>query len=173
MKKKNTQFIDDRVIFPRASATWLINNTSLTKNQIRVFTGLTEIDFDSIKRNLESEKEYDCIEHNQLTKEEIKRCEEDPTLQLKLNKSLPVKITKLYLTKKQKNLLPGAIKWLKLALPSIKDEIIMSTLNITKTQLQAQLKRCIMNDVEPINPLECKLCLFTDLPDEIKNILKT
>ena len=107
-----------------------------------------------------------------ITKEEIKRCEEDPTLQLKLNKSLPVKITKLYLTKKKKNLLPGAIKWLKLALPSIKDEIIMSTLNITKTQLQAQLKRCI-NDVEPINPLECKLCLFTDLPDEIKNILKT
>ena len=73
-------------LMPKATAIWLIENTSLSFSQISEFCGLHELEIQGIADGdvANGMQGYDPIDNNQLTKEEIKRCEEDPSTKLEL-----------------------------------------------------------------------------------------
>ena len=77
---------------PKATAVWLIDNTSLTFKQIANFCNLHDLEVQGIADGdvAISLQGYDPIDNNQLTKEEIKRCEQDSNANLELISSTVV-----------------------------------------------------------------------------------
>ena len=76
-------------LMPKATAIWLIDNTSLSFNQIATFCGLHELEVQGIADGdvATGMQGYDPIDNNQLTREEIVRCEKDSSQNLKLASS--------------------------------------------------------------------------------------
>ena len=70
----------------KATAVWLVENTSLTFNQISQFCGLHELEISGIADGEVANgiRGMDPISSNQLTQEEIEKCEKDPNSHLKL-----------------------------------------------------------------------------------------
>ena len=66
-------------LMPKATAIWLVENTALTFDQIAEFCGLHELEVQGIADGevAVGMRGYDPIDNNQLTKEEIERCEKD------------------------------------------------------------------------------------------------
>ena len=66
-------------LMPKATAVWLIENTTLSFEQISEFCGLHELEVQGIADGdvATGMQGYDPIDNNQLTKEEIARCEKD------------------------------------------------------------------------------------------------
>ena len=71
---------------PKATAVWLIENTSLSFDQISEFCGLHELEVQGIADGdvATGLQGYDPIDSNQLTRDEIKRCENDSAARLEL-----------------------------------------------------------------------------------------
>ena len=71
---------------PKATAVWLIENTALSFDQISEFCGLHELEVQGIADGEVAigMQGYDPIDNNQLTSDEIKRCENDSTARLEL-----------------------------------------------------------------------------------------
>ena len=67
-------------LMPKATAIWLIDNTSLSFDQISEFCGLHELEVQGIADGevAVGMRGYDPVDNKQLTKEEIVRCESDP-----------------------------------------------------------------------------------------------
>ena len=76
-------------LMPKATAIWLVENTGLTFEQIANFCGLHELEVQGIADGdvAVGMRGYDPIDNNQLTREEIERCEKDKTSNLNLIKS--------------------------------------------------------------------------------------
>lgn len=79
----------DLPLMRKATAVWLVENTSLTFDQIARFCGLHELEVQGIADGDVANGiiGQSPIFSGQLTEEEIKRCEEDPTASLLLNKN--------------------------------------------------------------------------------------
>ena len=78
-----------QLLMPKATAVWLVQNTTLTFEQIAEFCGLHSLEVQGIA---DGEVAIgivglDPTANGQLTKEEIARCEADPTARLKMEKS--------------------------------------------------------------------------------------
>ena len=73
-------------LMPKATAIWLIDNTSLSFDQISEFCGLHELEVQGIADGevAVGMRGYDPVDNKQLTKEEIVRCESDPKARLNL-----------------------------------------------------------------------------------------
>ena len=74
---------------PKSTALWLIENTSLTFEQIADFCGLHELEVKSIA-DAETTKVQGLnpILNGQLTREDIERCESDPSARLQLRQEI-------------------------------------------------------------------------------------
>ena len=112
----------------KATAVWLVENTSLTFMQIANFCGLHELEVSGIADGEVASgiRGMDPITSNQLTLEEIKRCELDPNSKLELiinpatigeTKRRGPRYTPL--SKRQDK--PAAIAWLVKFYPEIAD----------------------------------------------------
>ena len=74
---------------PKSTALWLIENTSLTFEQIAEFCGMHELEI----KNIADSETYKVqglspVLNGQLTRENIKECEEDPKQKLILRESI-------------------------------------------------------------------------------------
>ena len=76
----------DRPLMARATAVWLIDNTTLSFRQIGDFCGMHELEVQGIADGdvAAGVKGFDPIANNQLTLEEIRRGEADPSYRLRL-----------------------------------------------------------------------------------------
>jgi len=74
---------------PKSTALWLIENTSLTFEQIAEFCGMHELEVKSIA-DAENHKiqGLDPILSGQLTREDIQKCESDPSARLTLSDTI-------------------------------------------------------------------------------------
>src|SRR3546814_20573912 len=76
-------------LMPKATAVWLIDNSSLSFEQVAEFCGLHPLEVQGIADGEVAVgiQGMDPVVSGELTREEIKRCEEDPTARLEQAKS--------------------------------------------------------------------------------------
>ena len=76
-------------LMQKATAVWLVDNTKLTFAQIAKFCGLHELEVNGIADGEVASgiRGMDPISNNQLSSEEINRCETDQTAELVLLKN--------------------------------------------------------------------------------------
>jgi len=156
----------DLPLMPKATAVWLVDNTTLTFRQIGDFVGMHELEISGIADGEVAVgiKGFDPIANNQLTAEEIKRCEADPVQRLKLLKREvapePKKKSPRYTPVSKRQDRPAAIAWLVRYHPEMEDSQIAKLLGTTKPTIQSIRDRSHWNiqNIQPIDPVALGLC---------------
>lgn len=159
-------------IMAKATAVWLVDNTTLTFKQVADFCGFHELEVQGIADGdvAAGVKGFDPIANNQLTAEEIKKAEENPLhkLQLKFNaaavgeeKRRGPRYTPL--SKRQDR--PASILWLVKFHPELSDGQISKLIGTTKPTIQALRDRTHwnINNIQPIDPVALGLCKQSEL----------
>ena len=169
-------------LMPKATAVWLIENTSLTFEQIAKFCNLHPLEVKGIADGEVASgiKGHDPITSGQLTREEIAAAETDAThpLQLAVSKvRLPQPTRKRgarYTPLSRRQDRPNAILWLVRNHPELKDAQIMRLAGTTKTTLQAIRDRTHWNSaaLAPTDPVTLGLCSQMDLDSEVNRAAK-
>ena len=167
---------------PKATAVWLIENTSLTFEQIAEFCYLHHLEVQGIADGdvATGMQGYDPIDNNQLTKDEITRCELDPTQKLKLISSslidnLPprkkdTKYTPISLRQEK----PHAILWLiKRYSNELSDSQIAKLTGSTKNTVDAIRNGTYREAVlETKSPMDVGLCTYETLEKALNKTRK-
>lgn len=162
---------EGKLFMPMATALWLLDNTVLTFHQIADFTELTLLEIESladgdIGHGLVGRNP---IEHNELTPEELERCQKDPEAQLILSKSdlPPVKIRAKgprYTPVSKRGDKPDAISYILKHNPEISDAQICKLVGTTKPTIAAVRDRTHPNSssLRPRHPAELGLCSYKE-----------
>ena len=156
----------------KATAVWLLDNTTLTFRQIANFCGLHELEISGIADGEVAGgiRGIDPIINSQLTADEIKKCEANEDLDLQLYKnpaavgekrSRGPKYTPL--SKRQDK--PAAIAWLVKFHPDITDAQISRLIGTTKNTIKAIRERTHwnINNLTPTDPVILGLCKQIEL----------
>ncbi|MGA2042029.1 MAG: cell cycle transcriptional regulator TrcR [Roseiarcus sp.] len=169
-------------LMPKATAVWLLDNTSLTFDQIADFCKLHPLEVKGIADGEVATgiKGHDPITSNQLTREEIAEGEKDPQHRL----TLAVAKVRLPEFKKQRGARytplsrrqdrPNAILWLLRNHAELKDAQIMRLVGTTKTTLESIRDRQHWNsaNLQPMDPVTLGLCSQIDLDFEVNRAAK-
>jgi hypothetical protein len=163
---------------PKATAVWLVDNTSLTFEQIAEFCGLHVLEVKGIADGdvAHGIKGMDPISSGQLSREEIAAAEEDPSHRLKLSEpkvEVPEVKTKRgprYTPVSRRQDRPNAILWLLRNHPELKDSQIMRLVGTTKPTIIAIRERSHWNspNLQAQDPVTLGLCSQIDLDAEVK-----
>ena len=152
---------------PKATAVWLVENTTLTFKQIANFCKLHELEIKGIADGdvAKGIKAYNPIIAGQLTRDEIDICSKDSDKNLKLNQrteSVEVKERKkpkyTPLSKRQDR--PDAILWLVKNYSELNDGQISKLVGSTKNTVSLIRKRSYWNfsSLKPRDPVILALC---------------
>lgn len=159
-------------VMPKATAVWLIEKTALTFEQIAEFCGMHPLEVQAIADGEVAQGivGYDPIASNQLTLEEIRRCEADPTARLRLNVSPHLQVKKTvrktrYTPVSKRNDRPDGIAYLLRHHPELSDAQIAKLLGTTKETIQKVRDRTHWNsaNIKPRDPVLLGLCTQSDL----------
>lgn len=160
-----------KLLMPKATAVWLIDNTALTFKQIAEFTELTEIEVEAlanedIGRGLVGR---DPVEHGELTQEELDRCQADNAQSLKISKSNlpPVKMRAKgprYTPVSKRGDKPDAISYILKHNPEISDAQICRLVGTTKPTINNVRDRTHPNtpNIKPRHPADLGLCTYQE-----------
>jgi hypothetical protein len=166
----------NKPIMARATAVWLVDNTTLTFRQIAEFCGMHELEVQGIADGdvAAGVKGFDPVTNNQLEADEIRKAEADPTHDLKLKfNSAAVGEEKRRgprytpLSKRQDR--PNAILWLVRNHPELKDAQISRLVGTTKSTIDQIRGRTHWNSasLQPVDPVTLGLCSQIDLDLEV------
>ena len=160
-----------KLLMPKATAVWLIENTALSFRQIAEFTDLTEIEIEAlanedIGRGLVGR---DPIDHGELTREELDRCQKDPGANLKLAKSELPSVKQRskgprYTPVSKRGDKPDAIAFILKNNPEISDAQICKLVGTTKPTISAVRDRTHSNmpNLKPRHPADLGLCTYQE-----------
>jgi hypothetical protein len=169
-------------LMPKATAVWLVENTSLSFEQIADFCKLHPLEVKAIAdgESALTIKGLDPVLTGQLTREEIEAAEADhdqrlhmatpkvrvPTAKRKGPRYTPV-------SRRQDR--PNAILWLLRNHPELKDAQIMRLVGTTKPTIEAIRSRTHWNanNLQPMDPVSLGLCSQIDLDFEVEKAAKT
>ena len=168
-------------LMPQATAVWLIDHTSLTFDQIAVFCGLHPLEVKGIADGdvAHGIKGMDPVTAGQLTRDEIKRCEQDTAAELQLTarpttqKKTQTRQTK-YTPLSRRQDRPDAISWLVRNHPELQDAQISRLVGTTKPTIQSIRARTHWNisNIKPVDPVTLGLCAQTMLDEEVRRAAK-
>jgi len=168
---------------PKATAVWLVENTSLSFDQIADFCKLHPLEVKGIADGEVAAgiKGLDPIVTNQLTRDEIDRAQADPNHRLK-QAPPKVKLPEVKRAKKgprytpvsRRQDRPNAILWLLRNHPELKDAQIMRLVGTTKTTIQQVRDRTHWNSstLQPMDPVTLGLASQIDLDFEVQRAAK-
>ena len=169
-------------LMPKATAVWLVENTSLTFDQIAEFCKLHPLEVKGIADGEVATgiKGYDPISTGQLTREEIAAAEQDPDhrLHLSTSKLRTPEFKKprgaRYTPLSRRHDRPNAVLWLLRNHPELKDAQIMRLVGTTKHTLSAIRERTHWNsaNLQPMDPVTLGLCSQIDLDFEVNRAAK-
>ena len=169
-------------LMPKATAVWLVENTSLSFDQIAEFCGLHHLEVKGIADGdvAQGIKGMDPIASGQLSREEIKRGEEDADYRLRLQESKveipPVKTKRgpRYTPVSRRQDRPNAVMWLLRNHPELKDSQIIRLVGTTKPTIAAIRERTHWNaqNLTPQDPVTLGLCSQIDLDAEVAKAAK-
>lgn len=169
-------------LMPKATAVWLIDNTSLSFEQIANFCKLHPLEVKGIADGEVATgiKGHDPITNGALTREEIEAGEKDKHHELKLAPS-KVKVPEIkakrgarYTPLSRRQDRPNAILWLVRNHPELKDAQIMRLAGTTKHTLQSIRERTHWNSaaMSPVDPVSLGLCTQVELDFEVNRAAK-
>ena len=175
---------EDRIVMPvmpKATAVWLVENTTLTFQQIANFCDMHPLEVQGIADGEVSVgiMGKDPVGSGQLSRDEITRCESDETAAMQVLKSknginssrrrgpryTPV-------SKRQER--PNAISWLMKYHPDLRDPQIARLLGTTKTTIVAVRDRTHWNiiNIKPQDPVLLGICKQVELEAEVLKAAK-
>jgi hypothetical protein len=164
-------------IMTKATAVWLVDNTTISFKQIADFCDLHELEVQGIADGdvAAGVKGFDPIANNQLTQEEIDRAQADPLHRLRLKhyaaaqgeeKRRGPRYTPL--SKRQDR--PNAILWLVKFHPELADSQISKLVGTTKPTITTIRERTHWNisNMQPIDPVALGLCKQSELDTAVQ-----
>ena len=168
-------------LMAKATAVWLVDNTTISFKQIADFVGMHELEIQGIADGdvAAGVKGFDPIANNQLTQEEITTAENNPLHKLKLKfnaaaageeKRRGPRYTPL--SKRQDR--PASILWLVKFHPELSDGQVGKLVGTTKPTIQAIRERTHWNiaNMEPIDPVALGLCKQSELDAAVQKAAK-
>ncbi len=169
-------------LMPKATAVWLVENTSLSFDQVADFCKLHPLEVKAIADGDSAQgiKGLDPILTGQLTRDEIEKGEADNSYRLKiLNPKVSVPEAKRkkgprYTPVSRRQDRPNAILWLVRNHPELKDSQIMRLVGTTKSTIQAIRERTHWNaqNLQPMDPVTLGLASQIDLDLEVHRAAK-
>ncbi len=169
---------DRKPLMPKATAVWLVSNTSLTFEQIAAFCGLHVLEVKGIADGdvAQGIKGLDPVTSGQLTREAIEDAERDPTRDLHLAEpkvvvpDTPTRKGPRYTPVSRRQDRPNAVLWLLRNHPELKDSQIMRLVGTTKPTITQIRERSHWNapNLTPQDPVTLGLCTQIDLDAEVK-----
>ena len=157
-------------LMPHATATWLIDNTGLSFEQIAEFCGLHILEVQAMADDLAGSKYTgrDPVHAGELTQEEIARGEADANYDLQMQKA-PVEVTRTkgprYTPVSKRQDKPDGIAWILRSHPEISDAQISKLIGTTRNTITAIRERTHWNiqNIQPKDPVTLGLCSQREL----------
>ena len=151
------------VLMPQATAVWLVENTSLTFEQIAEFCGLHHLQVNSIADG-EAARDIrgaDPMANGQLSREELDRAQANPAYRMKAQVSRhaellkPVKKTSKFVPTSRRQDRPKAIAWFLRNHPEITDAQVSKLLGTTKATIDTIRNRTHWDiaNIQPVDPV--------------------
>ena len=160
-------------LMPKATAVWLVDNTSLTFEQIADFCGLHPLEVKGIADEdvAKGIKGQDPVFSGQLTREAIEEAEKNPKQRLKMAASkhrMPaVKQKKIprYTPVSKRQDKPDAVYWILRNHPEFTDADIVKLIGTTKATIQKIRERSHWNatNIKAVDPVTLGLCSQLEL----------
>ena len=160
-------------LMPKATAVWLIDNTTLTFEQIAEFCGLHPLEVKGIADEdvAKGIKGQDPVSAGQLTREAIEAAEKDPSKRLKMappkHKMPAVKLKKAprYTPVSKRQDKPDAVYWILRNHPEFSDPDIIKLIGTTKATIQKIRERSHWNatNIKAVDPVTLGLCSQLEL----------
>ena len=150
-------------LMPKATAVWLIEKTALTFEQIANFCGMHPLEVQAIADGEVAQGivGYDPVANLQVSAEQIKRCEANPSLHLAMLPSRGARYTPVA----KRNDRPDGIAFLLRNYPQLTEAQIGKLMGTTKDTIQKVRDRSHWNspNIKPRDPVILGLCTQTDL----------
>ncbi|MBI1360416.1 MAG: DUF1013 domain-containing protein [Alphaproteobacteria bacterium] len=164
-----------KILMPKATAVWLIDNTTLTFDQIADFCELHPLEVKGIANGevAENMRGADPVASGELTREEIDRGQADANYRLKSpepkHQSVPqpkrtgARFTPVSRRKDR----PDAIAWFIKNHPEITDPQISRLIGTTKSTIESVRSRQHWNtpNIKPVDPVTLGLCSQIELDE--------
>ena len=157
-------------LMPHATASWLVDTTSLTFEQIAEFCGLHILEVQAMADDLASSKYTgrDPLRSGELTNAEIERGQADPSYRLKMFKA-PVNVSRTkgprYTPVSKRQDKPDGIAWILRNHPEVTDAQIGKLIGTTRTTIAAIRDRSHWNisNITAKDPVTLGLCSQREL----------
>ncbi|WP_159796545.1 DUF1013 domain-containing protein [Croceibacterium salegens] len=164
---------------PHATASWLVDNTSLSFEQIAEFCGLHILEVQAMADDLASSKYTgrDPVHSGELTHDEIDKGQADPTYALKMQRA-PVDVSRTkgprYTPVSKRQDKPDGIAWIIRNHPEISDAQIGRLIGTTRNTINAIRERSHWNiqNIQPKDPVTLGLCSQRELDAAVAKAAK-
>jgi hypothetical protein len=165
--------VETKPLMPKATAVWLVDNTSLTFEQIADFCGLHPLEVKGIADEdvAKGIKGQDPVSSGQLTREMIEEAEKNPKVRLKMaapkHKMPSVKQKKAprYTPVSKRQDKPDAVYWILRNHSEFADADIIRLIGTTKATIQKIRERSHWNatNIKAVDPVTLGLCSQLEL----------
>jgi hypothetical protein len=155
------------ILYPKATAVWLVDNTSLTFDQIADFCGLHPLEVKGIADGEVARdiRGADPIANGQLTREALDAASADPAYRMRAQESRHADVLKTpkkaprYTPVSRRQDRPDAIAWFVRNHPEVTDAQISKALGTTKATIDQVRNRTHWNSVniKPVDPVSLGL----------------
>jgi len=169
----------EQILMPKATAVWLVDNTSMTFEQIADFAGLHPLEVKGIADGEVARdiRGADPIANGQLTREELDKAQTDPSYRMKAQKSRhaellkPIKKAPRYTPVSRRQDRPDAIAWFVRNHPEVTDAQVSKTLGTTKATIDQVRDRTHWNsaNIKPVDPVTLGLVTQLELDALVKS----
>ena len=166
------------ILMPKATAVWLVDNTSLTFDQIADFCGLHPLEVKGIADGEVARdiRGADPIANGQLNREELDQAEKSDKYRMKAQKSRhaeylkPQKKGPKYTPVSRRQDRPDAIAWFLRNHPEVADSQIARILGTTKATIDSVRNRTHWNsaNIKPVDPVTLGLVQQLELDDVVR-----
>ena len=157
-------------LMPHATASWLVDTTALTFEQIAEFCGLHILEVQAMADDLASSKYTgrDPVRAGELTNAEIERGQANPAYRLQMHKA-PINVNRTkgprYTPVSKRQDKPDGIAWILRHHPEISDAAIGKLIGTTRNTIAAIRDRSHWNisNITPKDPVTLGLCSQREL----------
>jgi hypothetical protein len=166
------------ILMPKATAVWLVDNSSMTFEQIADFCGLHPLEVKGIADGEVARdiRGADPISNGQLTREELDLAQANPKYRMKAQKSRHADMLKpqrkgsRYTPVSRRQDRPDAIAWFVRNHPEVSDAQISKALGTTKATIEQVRNRTHWNatNVKPVDPVSLGLVTQLELDALVK-----